>query len=346
MAWRKTKEGKSQRAKTRRPDIRRATRVVAQGEHQQLPNTGTTGPELCPHALNILPAVWFVPGVASYAPSKPGDEVMLDWDYQTDETSQRDARSCHPASIALPLNPFQAHSSQVVQRLLEMQETATSPHKESIARHPEPLRKLLSSSSPSPSDRSQDVVNKLSSSGSEDSAYGSALSSDEGVGVGTESQSDAEPQPYEYDDGNSELFAHVTLRRKHHEDLRTRDSVMLDSTTVTSYFHMRQSEAAAAFGISLTAFKAACRKLGIQRWPYMRQKAAASAQTAMTDPDQEAGGARGRRRDRRVTTGPGAGAEQEQAGRARWDGSLEDLMEEALEHCTRKEEGQFIAEGK
>ncbi|EKX45829.1 hypothetical protein GUITHDRAFT_108277 [Guillardia theta CCMP2712] len=161
-----------------------------------------------------------------------------------------------------------------------------------------------------------------------------------------ENESDDEPQPYEYDDGNSELFAHVTLRRKHHEDLRTRDSVMLDSTTVTSYFHMRQSEAAAAFGISLTAFKAACRKLGIQRWPYMRQKAAASAQTAMTDPDQEAGGARGRRRDRRVTTGPGAGAEQEQAGRARWDGSLEDLMEEALEHCTRKEEGQFIAEGK
>ena len=165
-------------------DVRRATRVVAQGEHQQLPKTGTTGPELCPHALNILPAVWFVPGVASYAPSKPGDVLMFDWDYQTDETSQRDALSCHPASIALPFNPF--------------------------------------------------VANKESSSGSEDSADGSALSS-EGVGVGTESQSDAELQPYEYDDGNSELFAHVALRRKHHEDLRTRDSVILDSTTVASY---------------------------------------------------------------------------------------------------------------
>lgn len=78
----------------------------------------------------------------------------------------------------------------------------------------------------------------------------------------------------------------------------------------------------------------------------MRQKAAASAETAKTDPDQEAGGARGRRRGRRVTTGPGAGAEQEQAGRARWGGSLDELMEEALEHCMQKEEGQFIAEDK
>ncbi|EKX45830.1 hypothetical protein GUITHDRAFT_152576 [Guillardia theta CCMP2712] len=112
---------------------------------------------------------------------------------------------------------------------------------------PSPITKPLSLT------LSEGFDSSASSSGSEDSAYGSALSSDEGVGVGTESQSDAEPQPYEYDDGNSELFAHVTLRRKHHEDLRTRDSVMLDSTTVTSYFHMRQSEAAAAFGISLTS---------------------------------------------------------------------------------------------
>ncbi|EKX45832.1 hypothetical protein GUITHDRAFT_152577 [Guillardia theta CCMP2712] len=150
-------------------------------------------------------------------------------------------------------------------RMYEYQAVGSSPHQCATSGNmpslPDKLQTNIADqpSEPSPITKplsltlSEGFDSSASSSGSEDSAYGSALSSDEGVGVGTESQSDAEPQQYEYDDGNSELFAHVTLRRKHHEDLRTRDSVMLDSTTVTSYFHMRQSEAAAAFGISLTS---------------------------------------------------------------------------------------------
>eukprot|EP00960_Hanusia_phi_P030726 748811-Hanusia_phi.AAC.3 len=39
-------------------------------------------------------------------------------------------------------------------------------------------------------------------------------------------------------------------------------------------FHMRQTEAAACLGISLTAMKNACRRVGVSRWPYSRHRPA------------------------------------------------------------------------
>jgi len=46
--------------------------------------------------------------------------------------------------------------------------------------------------------------------------------------------------------------------------------VKLDLQTISPLFARRQEEAAAFLGLSLTSLKAACRKLGIFRWPYTR----------------------------------------------------------------------------
>eukprot|EP00960_Hanusia_phi_P078381 768811-Hanusia_phi.AAC.3 len=53
-------------------------------------------------------------------------------------------------------------------------------------------------------------------------------------------------------------------------DLYTARSLSLED--VTSLFHLRQVEAAQLLGISLTAMKKACRRLGVTRWPYSRQR--------------------------------------------------------------------------
>eukprot|EP00960_Hanusia_phi_P066535 766417-Hanusia_phi.AAC.4 len=36
---------------------------------------------------------------------------------------------------------------------------------------------------------------------------------------------------------------------------------------------MKQEEVASALGVSLTSFKAACRRLGLKKWPYLRSYA-------------------------------------------------------------------------
>eukprot|EP00960_Hanusia_phi_P035242 751570-Hanusia_phi.AAC.5 len=47
-------------------------------------------------------------------------------------------------------------------------------------------------------------------------------------------------------------------------------NVELDREKITSLFHLRQEEAAKALSVSLTSLKVACRRLGINRWPYER----------------------------------------------------------------------------
>ncbi|EKX36755.1 hypothetical protein GUITHDRAFT_117053 [Guillardia theta CCMP2712] len=46
--------------------------------------------------------------------------------------------------------------------------------------------------------------------------------------------------------------------------------IRLDLLTISSLFHLRQLEAARILGISLTSLKSACRRLGVERWPYTR----------------------------------------------------------------------------
>ena len=55
---------------------------------------------------------------------------------------------------------------------------------------------------------------------------------------------------------------------------RGRRPMQLTHKAVAALFSTPQGEAAQALGISLTALKVVCRKLGISRWPYARVKKA------------------------------------------------------------------------
>lgn len=54
------------------------------------------------------------------------------------------------------------------------------------------------------------------------------------------------------------------------EPVRGRPPLKLSLKTVESLFSLPQKDAAQKFGISLTAFKQVCRKLGVACWPYRR----------------------------------------------------------------------------
>eukprot|EP00960_Hanusia_phi_P029838 748201-Hanusia_phi.AAC.1 len=49
-------------------------------------------------------------------------------------------------------------------------------------------------------------------------------------------------------------------------------------------YHLRQEDAARKLGISLTSLKTACRRLGLNRWPYTRAKAKEDTETAEESP--------------------------------------------------------------
>jgi hypothetical protein len=61
---------------------------------------------------------------------------------------------------------------------------------------------------------------------------------------------------------------------------RRRAPLKVDGHAIQSLFDRRQGEAAKQLGISITAMKQLCRKLGIVRWPYRRQKKEESARAA------------------------------------------------------------------
>ncbi|EKX35086.1 hypothetical protein GUITHDRAFT_118742 [Guillardia theta CCMP2712] len=110
-----------------------------------------------------------------------------------------------------------------------------------------------------------------------------------------------------------EPFITILPRRRKGSPLPHADPVkrpvFLTSKDILALFHMQQKSAADKLGISLTALKMACKKLGLPRWPYMR-------------------------------TGP-AEAEKEKEGKGRWaTTSLElgELMEDAMRHCCEEED--------
>ncbi|EKX38482.1 hypothetical protein GUITHDRAFT_115446 [Guillardia theta CCMP2712] len=59
-------------------------------------------------------------------------------------------------------------------------------------------------------------------------------------------------------------------RRKQGEEVRSKP-VFLSESDVSSLFHLRQPDAANQLGISVTALKNACRRLGITEWPYKKK---------------------------------------------------------------------------
>ncbi|EKX42879.1 hypothetical protein GUITHDRAFT_111246 [Guillardia theta CCMP2712] len=62
----------------------------------------------------------------------------------------------------------------------------------------------------------------------------------------------------------------VPRPRKHTSPATLQREVTLDAQLLQGLFHVRQEEAAEQLGVCLTSFKAACRRLGIQRWPYTK----------------------------------------------------------------------------
>jgi hypothetical protein len=61
------------------------------------------------------------------------------------------------------------------------------------------------------------------------------------------------------------------------ERLRGRRPLLVSREMVEAKFQLKQKDAAIEFGISLTAFKQVCRKLGVDRWPYRRPNRASAA---------------------------------------------------------------------
>ena len=72
----------------------------------------------------------------------------------------------------------------------------------------------------------------------------------------------------------------VFLRRKKSDDASTQVTkrkggnapVELTVAMISTGFHLPQAKAARAMGISATAMKSVCRRLGISSWPYARRR--------------------------------------------------------------------------
>ncbi|EKX54350.1 hypothetical protein GUITHDRAFT_99832 [Guillardia theta CCMP2712] len=63
--------------------------------------------------------------------------------------------------------------------------------------------------------------------------------------------------------GKSQVSIFPRAQTRHQEVTLTVDAVQ-------QLYHLRQDKAAAQLGVCLTSFKAACRRLGIKRWPFTR----------------------------------------------------------------------------
>ena len=69
------------------------------------------------------------------------------------------------------------------------------------------------------------------------------------------------------------MRVHLFPRRKAGDETvpeKGRRPVEVDLRMIQGLFGVPQPDAAAALGVSLTALKQVCRKLGIPRWPYQR----------------------------------------------------------------------------
>ena len=70
---------------------------------------------------------------------------------------------------------------------------------------------------------------------------------------------------------DTEPLAAIFPRRSiGNEEVRT--AVQVSLPQIAKLFHLKQSEAADILGISLTALKNTCRKLGVKKWPYARKR--------------------------------------------------------------------------
>eukprot|EP00960_Hanusia_phi_P054780 762772-Hanusia_phi.AAC.1 len=70
----------------------------------------------------------------------------------------------------------------------------------------------------------------------------------------------------------SPQIAEVFPRKRKGEIEKFKMPITLDMAKISNLFHLRQTEAAQQLGISLTALKNACRRVGLAKWPYSRKR--------------------------------------------------------------------------
>eukprot|EP00960_Hanusia_phi_P057318 763527-Hanusia_phi.AAC.3 len=76
------------------------------------------------------------------------------------------------------------------------------------------------------------------------------------------------PMSSSTEDANSDVVNTIFPRRKAGQDRRNGEPVVLRESTLREHFSLPLKEAAGRLGISPTAMKSACRRLGIKKWPY------------------------------------------------------------------------------
>ncbi|EKX35392.1 hypothetical protein GUITHDRAFT_118412 [Guillardia theta CCMP2712] len=74
----------------------------------------------------------------------------------------------------------------------------------------------------------------------------------------------------------SPQIAEVFPRKRKGEIEKFKMPITLDMAKISNLFHLRQTEAAQQLGISLTALKNACRRVGLAKWPYSRKRPSGS----------------------------------------------------------------------
>mmetsp|Transcript_11603 Transcript_11603/g.26578 ORF Transcript_11603/g.26578 Transcript_11603/m.26578 type:complete len:156 (-) Transcript_11603:103-570(-) len=124
----------------------------------------------------------------------------------------------------------------------------------------------------------------------------------------------------ESDSETSQHTAQVLPRKRLLKDSKERvgAAVVLSPSSLSKLFHMRQLDAAKHLGISLTSLKSACRRIGLDRWPYER------TYERMADRGCRKGSRKGRKEAARAT-----GKEEELRGECM---EFYSLFDEALEH--------------
>mmetsp|Transcript_10274 Transcript_10274/g.26611 ORF Transcript_10274/g.26611 Transcript_10274/m.26611 type:complete len:292 (-) Transcript_10274:468-1343(-) len=86
----------------------------------------------------------------------------------------------------------------------------------------------------------------------------------------------------EEDSGNMSLI--FTRRRAGQSARASNEPVVLNRKRVQQLFDLPLKDAAALLGISMTALKKACRKIGVERWPYRKVQAPKAHASPPTSP--------------------------------------------------------------
>uniref|UniRef100_A0A7S4NPG4 RWP-RK domain-containing protein n=1 Tax=Guillardia theta TaxID=55529 RepID=A0A7S4NPG4_GUITH len=134
-------------------------------------------------------------------------------------------------------------------------------------------------------------------------------------------QSAYTPSSSDSDSETSKHTAQVLPRKCFLKDSKERvgGAVVLSPASLSKLFHMRQLDAAKHLGISLTSLKSACRRIGLDRWPYER------TYERMSERGCRKGSRKGRKESARES---GKELEETRGGY----GEAYSLFDEALEH--------------